>query len=552
MLLWLACSCFTLTGWSQTTNISGQINDYAIVTQANMVANEFTLGVGSPAFALDDLVLIIQMQGATVSTSNNSTFGSITDLGTTGNMEIATVCDFTANVLSFQEQLVNTYDDPSTTDAVIQIVRVPQYVDANVNGTLSGQAWDGATGGILAFSASGTVTLNANLDMDGLGFRGPAHEESMFACVPSLNGTSAASNSVAFFYDQASGRAGKKGEGIAPYPTNQDYGQGALANGGGGGNEHQAGGGGGGHYLAGGNGGQKVNGIFNCFGLFEGIGGYALQTPVNNGKVFMGGGGGAGHDDDDDGADAGNGGGIILIIADQIDGNGFGISARGTDSEDALGDAASGGGAGGTVLLSVNGFSANPLTISVDGGDGGQAGVGSNCLGPGGGGAGGVIRTTTVFPANVTSSVAGGAAGVVNPAVAGCGGNTQGAAVGGNGIVLNTFSLAAGTTTLPCVLGWEENPWQEENEDLDPSFKAYPNPVVSGERVHIEWDQPEAGRVKLAFYNAVGQEVWANEGLLDAGPQQVSVDLSHLPSGLYLLRKSFRGQYHPLTIQLGN
>ena len=133
--------------------------------------------------------------------------------------------------------------------------------------------------------------------------------------------------------------------------------------------------------------------------------------------MSLGGGGGAGNDNDGESQDGAPGGGMVIILADQIEGNGFSISARGENAAAAAGDAGSGGGAGGSILLSTNGFGASSLNLDVSGGQGGNAGIAANCLGPGGGGGGGLIRTATALTGNVTSNLTGGASGVINASV---------------------------------------------------------------------------------------------------------------------------------------
>lgn len=48
---------------------------------------------------------------------------------------------------------------------------MPEYADANVTTTLTSAEWNGSTGGILVLQAD-LLTLNANLDVSGKGFRG--------------------------------------------------------------------------------------------------------------------------------------------------------------------------------------------------------------------------------------------------------------------------------------------------------------------------------------------------------------------------------------------
>src|SRR5258706_448739 len=58
--------------------------------------------------------------------------------------------------------------------AYVQLIKVPVYASANVNGTLTPQTWNPGTGtgGVLVFFVTGTLTLNANISADGDGFSG--------------------------------------------------------------------------------------------------------------------------------------------------------------------------------------------------------------------------------------------------------------------------------------------------------------------------------------------------------------------------------------------
>ena len=86
--------------------------------------------------------------------------------------------EYTTNTITVDTGLDNSYSQSNSSKT--QIVRVPQYTDVTVNsgGSITAAAWDGNQGGILAFNASGTVTVDSGgrIDVSGLGFRGaPQH-----------------------------------------------------------------------------------------------------------------------------------------------------------------------------------------------------------------------------------------------------------------------------------------------------------------------------------------------------------------------------------------
>tara|TARA_R110000868_G_scaffold368227_2_gene631246 strand:- start:18061 stop:19272 length:1212 start_codon:yes stop_codon:yes gene_type:complete len=79
------------------------------------------------------------------------------------------------------------------------------------------------------------------------------------------------------------------------------------------------------------------------------------------------------------------------------------------------------------------------------------------------------------------------------------------------------------------------------NDDLDDVpkfitiFQNYPNPF--NPTTTINFELPEAGRVRISVYNMLGQEVEVLvDGFLQAGMQAVNFDASGLSSGVYLYR----------------
>ena len=387
------------------TNISGVINTYTSVTSIP-VCNPCTptcntLVVASAAgFAATDKVLIIQMKGATASTAATATFGSVSNYDNAGNYEFAIISSIAGTTLTFSSSLTNTYD----VAGLVQVVRIPVYTAATVTAALTAQAWNGITGGILVFEVTGTLTLNANIDVSGRGFRGGSALS---------NGFSYPCGLTDYYYTGTTfDNAASKGEGISAILTGYELGRGAWANAGGGGNSHNGGGGGGSNGGAGG-----VGGADYCSGTVPsgGIGGYALNNSAGT-KIFMGGAGGAGHQNNTFGTAGGNGGGIVIIKANQVTGNNFSILSNGINAANTSGDGndgAGGGGAGGTVKLEVATFSTN-LTVSANAGKGGDMIYSGGGHAPGGGGGGGVICFAAAsVPANVTTSVLKGIHGVI-------------------------------------------------------------------------------------------------------------------------------------------
>ena len=128
-----------------------------------------TVGVDGAPAGIDagDEVLLINLQGSP------SAHGSV------GAYEFATVSAVSGSTLTLAQALSEVYGESSNADLSDQIVvvqRVPQYTDVSVGaaGTLTAAAWDGLSGGLLVFRASGTLSVASGgaLDMAGSGYPG--------------------------------------------------------------------------------------------------------------------------------------------------------------------------------------------------------------------------------------------------------------------------------------------------------------------------------------------------------------------------------------------
>lgn len=426
---------------SQPTFIGGIINQYTAVTAVNPC--EASAVVSSTAgFQAGDLVLLIQMKGATVNSTNTAQHGNIDDYGNSGNYEIQKIKTINGNVITFEYTFLRTYDATGS----VQLVSVPVYQTAIVDSSLRAKSWDGASGGILVLQAD-SVIFNDTVDLRGKGFRGGQKENDAACFNNGING--------AFDYRCATTICGApKGEGIGSNLT-QLYGRGNNAQGGGGGNDHNTGGGGGSNGGAGGRGGTRSNvSQFSCPGPSPGIGGIPIAYSNASNKIFMGGGGGAGEQNNNQGTSGGNGGGIGIFIANTIIGNNQKINANGESvSVKARSDGAGGGGGGGTVLLYTNNVVGN-LRITAAGGDGGKLDNGNDpdfCFGPGAGGGGGVLWTrTSTTPATVSFIDTGGTNGFQLYALSSsCPlGTTNGAQPGQPGITLHNLQIPTATEII--------------------------------------------------------------------------------------------------------
>lgn len=425
---------------AQTATLSGIINRYAAVTGIDTCSGRLAVSDTS-GFQQGMAVLLVQMQGAEIASSNNFLYGIVQSMNFAGRYERARIDSVAPGALFVQKQLVNTF----SVAGKLQVVSIPRYTNVVVADTLRCKAWDGATGGILALEVSGTLSLDAPILADGAGFRGGA------AYVGTGNNCNFLLPEIGYYYPFPNWRAAYKGEGIALPIVGRELGRGPQANGGGGGNDHNAGGGGGANITDGGDGGDNDEpSAFGCDGYYPGVRGYGIF--FSDQRLFMGGGGGAGQANNNPGGAGARGGGIIYLDAGDIEGALPLISANGASAGFSNGDGAGGGGAGGTIMIKAG--SAPPtLTVRANGGNGGNT-INNNanrCFGPGGGGSGGRILSNLFgIPAPT-----GGLAGVVTGSSNACNGTTSGAGNGDPGLTDTLPPLPEGALdyALPQIVG---------------------------------------------------------------------------------------------------
>jgi hypothetical protein len=448
---------------AQCQSVSGVVNSYFAVTAVNVAANSVTVTDASGLYN-GEPILMIQMKGATVNSTNTASYGSITAVNDAGNYEFNTICSISGNEVWLQNKLVNAYDPAGS----VQLVSYTSYSSVTVTGTINSQAWSSTTGtgGVVVLAATNSITLNADIDVSGLGFQGGAlvnYPVPPYNCdfLHTINGY--------YYNNPGSGynTAGTKGEGIADTIANEADGRGMLANGGGGGDNANSGGAGGGNFGAGGAGGTRAGeSAFDCHAQYPGIGGaslsaYGYSAGVN--RIFMGGGGGSGEENNAAGEPGANGGGIIILSAPTIVGGGGGLLANGsqpsnpvlTDPLQAEGDGGGGGGAGGTIILNATTVS-GAITASANGGQGSNSSEYVNdCTGPGGGGGGGMIWASGAgFPAAVTASATGGVNGVVSSlnSKTSCRGASNGATAGAVGLAQSGYVAPPAGSSVCVVL----------------------------------------------------------------------------------------------------
>ncbi len=303
-----------------------------------------SLAATNASFAANKLILIHQSYGASG----------------VGNWEINIIQSYVAGTITTVFNLVNSYVIGA------QVIKLPEYSSVTVSGTLTGKAWNGSTGGILAFLCSGETTVSGTITVQGKGFRGAA-------AVRHADGKQGEG------YNAASGTTSE---------TANTVGGGGGWAGGNHGGFGGGGGGGGGHVTAASAGGSAgVNGRGGDAGTI-GVDG------TDGAKMHFGGGGGSGGEHYDQGnAGAGStGGGIVFILTQILNVTGS-INANGVvggDSTFGISDGGGGGGGGGgyVYVQAVQVIAGTNLITALGAVGGAHTGTG----GDGGTGANGVVR----------------------------------------------------------------------------------------------------------------------------------------------------------------
>jgi gliding motility-associated-like protein len=405
---------------------------------------------GATVLGQGDLVLVIQMQGATTNIvasgaafqfsfpveyssdwSNSGAlplYGSVTSLQNAGNFEYAEVLSVTGtNSVTFNCALTKAY----TAAGKVQIVRIPRYNNLTLNaaGKIDATPWNGTIGGIVALEVLGNLTMTAGsrISASAFGFRGGSVNLSSTSS-PNNNGVGSTT-----YYGTSLVGYGGKGEGIGG--NSADYallfatnGRGAIANGGGGGSAHNAGGGGGSNvgslaWTGKGNPtGYALNynlespGFATSTSSGGGRGGYSLAT--SNADENTVGPANSAWGSDNRRVEGGLGGHTLAYATDRVYLGGGGGAADANNNSTSTVSAGNGGRGGGIVLLTVFGNITGTGTIEANGANGSNCqGATASFLNPktgadgaGGAGSGGsiIFTNSSAVPNTITVNTNGG------------------------------------------------------------------------------------------------------------------------------------------------
>ena len=352
--LWLGSGADGDLEVTDTTDISADASNSRTEADAityivsGISGTDVTVSESVSGIASGDEVLVINLHGSESSHS------------AAGTWEFASVASVSSTTITLEESLSEIFGDVSNSDLsdqAISLQRVPHYEDVTVYAAamLTTTPWDGERYGVLAFRASGTVTIEdgGTISTDDLGYWGGE--------------TGTCNNCDAF---QGESYAGEASGNVNGGTYNESSGYYAAYYGGGGANVT----GGGGEHAGGASAGDSWNG-----------GGYTApeagdtygETDLTT--LFFGSGGGGvwngGTDDPgEDPGPGGDGGGIIYIGTAELIADGAdaltaigGTTAHWADGSWTYG---AGGGAGGSIFLIADAVEATTESFNAVGGDG--------------------------------------------------------------------------------------------------------------------------------------------------------------------------------------
>jgi hypothetical protein len=211
------------TYWPGTAN--------ANAGQKNITLGGYNAAGSNVPIAAGDMVMIIQIQGADINTSNSDAYGDgITggdgsgylynanlsagylEYGIATNAIPAGAGPYT---LTLADNLVNSYVNSDYVAGTsgqrrFQVIRVPQYSSLQLTANITVTPWNGRTGGVFAVTVAGAMDFNNfKIDAKGKGFRGGAGRQ--------LGGAGTGANTD-FVTTAANLANGQKGEGVAGTP----------------------------------------------------------------------------------------------------------------------------------------------------------------------------------------------------------------------------------------------------------------------------------------------------------------------------------------------
>lgn len=526
--------------------IQSQLTASASVGQATVVVES------ANGFAENQVCLLIQMRGAGA-----------------GNYEEKVISSITGDTITFSSSLTHAYTDDGTNandNNMAQLVHLPQYTNVTVNSgaSITCNAWNGISGGIVAFLANGTVTINGSGNSNSgaiyataKGGIGGSHGPGGVANnggTAGMGGNCTNGNGCSDHGAGCNGEVGGNAGACGGFPGAGQLGQDGAGNGGDGGvNSCDA-------ISNEGNGGQAM--VYSTSGGFisQGTGGsnysnIALWGTDGKGQGLLMGGGGAGGKGGAPGLSGGGGGGsggtfispgtsgsagstahggnggaggagggIIYIRCNALAGSGTVFSSGGDGVNGAHGYSACGG----------NGASQNVTAGCGIGGGGGDGLSGKNGSG-GSGGSGGGPGAIYIYASSTNSHTG------TKETYIGIGGNPglQGAAGPSAGVICSdayfptagTFGAFGGYGNYVSVVG-PNITTGINNFVASQSLGVQPNPAINFIQISFNSHSSQNAMVKL--FDASGKLVLEKRVSINLGNNKVELSIDNLPIGVYV------------------
>lgn len=311
---------------------SGNATDSPIDSSCSGTSGTTSLSATNSSFATGQIILIHQTVGTGA-----------------GGWELNKIASYTAGTITLFHPLTMTYIDSGVSQAQVLVLKQYSTFTQNSGHTLTAKAWNGNTGGIIAFFCNDLTTITGNISGSGKGLVGAT-------AVNTFDGM---------------GKRGFNNNGTGDTVSNSPDANGGAGGNGGGSSISSSGGGGGSNGSSGGNSTGGNNSQVS--------GGTAVGTASLVTACFGGGGGGGGSYSTNGlyGGAGGAGSGFILVISKLFSITGIidlnGVGGTGGDQTTAKGGG--GGGAGGSCLIKSVIATLGTNRITASGGAGGVGGT---------------------------------------------------------------------------------------------------------------------------------------------------------------------------------
>lgn len=342
-----AISGYFGNGQDSSLTIAVNTPDAPIDSACSGTAGTQALSATNASFAQGQVIFIHQTQGTNA-----------------GQWERNTIQGYTAGTITLGTPLLGSYSISGSNRA--QVLVLKQYTNVTINSgiTYTAKAWNGVSGGILAFLASGTVTVTGTISAAG---------GNGVLDATNNNGGTGGGFRGGTGRNAAPNVAGDQGEGYSGIGTES-----GNANGNGGGAGTLTGAPGAWPGAGGGNGTRGTDGGTGASTGVPGTGGAVAGAADLTTMVFGGGGGGGAKEAINNVGGGGAGGGAIFLTAVGITITGSLTANGGVGAGTALGNSG-GGGAGGSILLKAQTATLGSGLIVANGGaGGGLAGTGGD------------------------------------------------------------------------------------------------------------------------------------------------------------------------------